>query len=45
LSRRVVWETFTDVSEVLTTSIIRAIALHGATSQKTVIFMLADVRT
>jgi hypothetical protein len=56
--RRVVWYKFTDVSEELTASIIRAmmeaastseawktIRLHGATSQKTVIFILAAVRT
>jgi hypothetical protein len=37
---------FTVVSEVLSASIIRAmIALHGATTQKTAIFILAAVRT
>jgi hypothetical protein len=39
---------FTDVSEMLAASIIRAIALttvHGATTQKTVISILAAVRT
>jgi hypothetical protein len=42
----VVWWKFTDVPEVLAASIIRAIArLHGATSQKTLIFIFATVRT
>jgi hypothetical protein len=40
--RRVVWWKFADVSEVLTASIMRAM---GATSQKTVIFILAVMRT
>jgi hypothetical protein len=36
----------TDVSEVLTACIIRVIAgLHGAASQKTVIFILVAVKT
>jgi hypothetical protein len=41
-----VWEKLTDVTEVLTASIIRVIStrLHGALSQKTVIFILAAVR-
>jgi hypothetical protein len=55
--RRVVWQKFTDVSEVLAAAIIRArqqsslkrryisTILHGVTSQKTVIFILAAVRT
>jgi hypothetical protein len=37
----VVWWKFTNVSEVLTASII----LHGATFQRTVIFILTTVRT
>jgi hypothetical protein len=41
--RRVVWWKFTDVSVLLAASIIRAI--HGATTQKTEIFILAAVRT
>jgi hypothetical protein len=43
---RIVWQKFTDVSEVLAPSIIRAMStrLHGATTQKTAIFMLAAVR-
>jgi hypothetical protein len=42
----VVSQNFTDVSEVLTASIIRAFALrlHGSASQKTVIFIFATVR-
>jgi hypothetical protein len=37
---------FADVSEVLAASIIRVmIRLHNATSQKTLIFILAAVRT
>jgi hypothetical protein len=35
----------TDVSEVLAASIIRAIALHGAASKKTVIFILYTLHT
>jgi hypothetical protein len=35
----------TDISEVLAASIIRVMSLHGATTQKTAIFMLATVRT
>jgi hypothetical protein len=41
--RRVIWYKFTDVSEVLAASIIRVIA--GTTTQKTVIFILAAMRT
>jgi hypothetical protein len=37
--RSVVWQILTDVSEVLTAFIVRTIALHGATSQKTAMFM------
>jgi hypothetical protein len=33
------------LSEVLAVSIIRAIALHGAATQKTAIFVLTAVRT
>jgi hypothetical protein len=54
---RAVWQKFTDVSEVLTASIIRAnrpddgdskqnsTRLHGATTQKTTTFILTAVRT
>jgi hypothetical protein len=36
---------FADVSEVLAASIIRAMMAYGTTSRKTVIFILADMRT
>jgi hypothetical protein len=44
--RRVFWWILSDVSEELelTASSIRAMRLHGATSQKTVIFILVAVR-
>jgi hypothetical protein len=47
--RRVFWQKFTNVSEVLAAFIIRAGALnstrlHGATTQKIAIFILAAVR-
>jgi hypothetical protein len=44
--RCVVWYKFTDVSEVLTASIIRVMTstrLHRATSQKTIIFNSMDL--
>jgi hypothetical protein len=39
------WCKFINVSEMVTASIIRAIRLHGATTQKTVIFIFAAIRT
>jgi hypothetical protein len=53
--RRVVWQKFTDVSEILIALMMEAAStsetslkftiLHGATPQKTDIFILAAVRT
>jgi hypothetical protein len=47
LLRRVAWEKFTDVFEVLAASIIgqSPTRLHGATTQETAIFIFAAVRT
>jgi hypothetical protein len=42
---RVVWYRFTDVSQVFTASIVKAMLLHGATSQKTNTFILVAVKT
>jgi hypothetical protein len=42
LLRRVVWQKFTNVSEVLAASIIRA---NSSTTQKTAFVILAAVRT
>jgi hypothetical protein len=43
LLRSVIWQKFTDVSEMLSASIIKAIAL--ITTQKTAILIIAAVRT
>jgi hypothetical protein len=36
---------FTKISEVLAASIIRALVMEAATSQKTVVFILTTMRT
>jgi hypothetical protein len=44
MSHCVVWQRYTDVSEVLAAAIVRAIAVRRSTTQKTAIFTLAAVR-
>jgi hypothetical protein len=43
LSVGIIWHEFTNVSEVCTASIVRALSLHGSTTQKTATFNTSDV--